>query len=231
MRHVCIFWILLVTASFAACNNPDVESDAIFDAEALFFDYSISGDEGSGEVTCLVQYHYGGPDGETVFLPSPASVRLDNETITADTSQMSGAFYEVRKGIEEFEGKHSITFTDLDNRKYTESFEFTPFRMESELEPSVRRSDLNLQFSGIKEGDAIRVLLIDTSFATDDINEVINVQNSGIIITKERLVNVTNGPVTLQLFKEEEREIKNTPKGGGKLSVTYGLSKEFDLID
>ena len=40
---------------------------------------------------------------------------------------------------------------------------------------------------------------------------------------------ITNGPLVLQLFKEEER---NLSKGqSGKISITYGLKREFELKD
>jgi len=42
---------------------------------------------------------------------------------------------------------------------------------------------------------------------------------------------VRKGPVVLELYLEQERPLKQHTTAGGKISITYGLKKEFDLTD
>jgi hypothetical protein len=42
---------------------------------------------------------------------------------------------------------------------------------------------------------------------------------------------LTNGPINLQFYKEIERPLKSTTKEGGRLYISYGLKREFELKD
>ncbi len=50
-------------------------------------------------------------------------------------------------------------------------------------------------------------------------------------IPAEKLTEVTNGPVVLQLHKEENKKLKQSPREGGRLLISYGLQREFVLTD
>ena len=95
---------------------------------------------------------------------------------------------------------------------------------------TVERGNISLPLEGTKDGNIIRVVLIDTSFKTDDLNEVILVKGGSLTITKAQLQKVTNGPVTLQLYEEKDQRIKNGTGKGGNLSITYSITKEFELV-
>jgi hypothetical protein len=228
-RYLFICWKVIIAITFAACTNRDSASNEEVDTNSIYFDYKITGDEGSGEVTCLIQYHYDGAAGETLLLEEPSKVELDNEKIAVDSAQLSGAFYEIRKPLESFAGKHTITFTDLKGKKFTEVFHFAPFTLETNLEERIQRGEISLQLQGLKARDAVQVVLIDTSFTTDDINEIMPVQNGRLNLTKEKLNKVADGPVTLQLYKAKERKVKNATAKGGKISISYSLTRAFDL--
>jgi len=231
MRYSLIFWILGITASFAACTNRDATPEKELSTDEVYFDYKINGDDESGEMTAVLQFRYGGRDGETLLLNEPSSVQLDEETLEADSAEQSGVFYETRKPVSEFEGEHDITFTDLKGKKFEEHFSFVPFSFAGEIENTMKRSNLVFPVNGLKNGDEVRVILIDTSFATDDLNGIATVNDGNISITKEQLRKVANGPVTLQLYKEETQKIKNGTAEGGILSIAYAINKEFLLAE
>jgi hypothetical protein len=73
--------------------------------------------------------------------------------------------------------------------------------------------------------------MIDTAFGTKDINELKTVKDGTVVISKQQLRAVANGPVTLQLIKEEERPLNNPAVKGGQIAITYGLSRDFNLKD
>lgn len=199
--------------------------------DMVYADYSITGEERAENVTCLLRFFRSKNQTEALYLGPPASVSFDGATIQADSAGLSGAYYEVQKPLAGFNGTHTIVFKNAEGREYKETFEFQSFAITDALGETVPRSDIILPLEGLQPGALIRVLLTDTAFYTDDINEIDTVINGQLVISEEALRNVTSGPVTLYLFKEEERRLKNPPQSGGKLSITYGLRREFDLVD
>ena len=95
----------------------------------------------------------------------------------------------------------------------------------------LNRDDLVFELSGLEPVDYIRISLTDTSFASKDINDVDTVKNGRLVISANRLSSLTNGPINLQFYKEMEKAVKNGTAEGGKLSITYGLKREFELKD
>jgi hypothetical protein len=158
-------------------------------------------------------------------------VTLDGIALEGDSARLSGAFYESQQPLDGFAGTHTIVFKNAEGKEYKEEFRFQPFTVTNDLTGAVPRGEIELQLEGLAPTDYVRVLLTDTSFTTTDINEVDTVRNGRITISRAALRNVASGPVTLHLFKEEERRLKNAPAGGGLLSITYGLSREFDLVE
>ncbi len=142
---------------------------------------------------------------------------------------MSGVYYEAQVPIDGFTGTHSIVFTTVDGKEYKEEFEFVPITLITDIPSIVSRRDLVLKLDGTKADDKLRVMITDTSFTTDDLNQVYSIENNTLNIQKQQLENIASGPVTLQIFKEEERLIKNGTKKGGRLTITYGLTREFEL--
>jgi hypothetical protein len=96
---------------------------------------------------------------------------------------------------------------------------------------SIRRGDLVCELDGLEPVDYVRVLLTDTSFASEGINRVDTVKNGRVMISKEDLRKVVNGPIHLELYKEVEKPVKEKTREGGGLYISYGLKREFLLKD
>lgn len=218
----------LVFVSVVSCKN-EIGGSKDVNPENIYFDYKIWGDEGKDNITCMLRFHFSGQNGIALLLDEPSRVELDGEEIPADSARLSGVFYEIQKPLNDFMGKHIITFTGIDNKQYKEEFLFQPFVLKIGPPSIITRHDWVFQLEGLKPIDYIRVIAIDTSFASNGINEIDTVKKGTLVIQKEKLNNLVNGPVTMQLFKEEEQPIKNGTKRGGKLSITYGLKRHFEL--
>jgi hypothetical protein len=225
MRHLLFVLFLLC---FFSCNNKTSEGA---ERTAIYADYNITAEEGGDTATCLFTFYDGGTREASLFLEAPASISLDGTRIPGDSAGLSGAYYELRKPLEGFAGTHTIVFKNEMGKTYTETFRFQPFRLVTKLGEAVTRAPITLQLTGLQPTDYLRVLLTDTSFVSADINETDTVRNGQLVISREALRNIASGPVTLHLFKEEERRLRHPPDGGGKLSLTYGLSREFNLED
>ena len=225
-RDFYIFWVCAVLAGCEMPGSKSLESPG-----TTYLDYRIWGDENDGEVTVLLQFLDGGIYGKTISLAPPAEVLLDGKPLGADSSRMTGAFYETRSTIDSFLGQHEIKFRDIDGREYLESFQFEKVSLASELPERIGRGDIVIALDGLEEVDIVRVLMTDTAFNSRGVNRMDTLRNGKMLISRQDLANLVNGPVHLELIWELEKELKEAPGAGGKISISYGLSREFALVD
>ena len=226
MKHYLLLFSLLPI--FACTSNEIGDSDDV-NPEAIFFDYEIWAEQGKENVTIKLQYRMGGPNGTTLVLKKPSSVKLDGEEIKLDSAKFSGAYYEIQKPAKSFAGKHEILFSDLNSKEYKEEFEFVPFTLRPDIPDVLTRGDLVFELEGLKPLDQVQVILIDTSFSSDDINDLDSVKNGKLVISKDRLSTLKNGPIHLQFNREYEKPVKNGTREGGMFSMTYRLKRDFEL--
>jgi hypothetical protein len=230
MNPAAIFAFFTVII-IAGCNNREDVTIKYVDNDPLYFDYKIWGEEGRDEVTVLLQYRGEDQDGLTRLLKNPSKVEFDGVLLKADSSKMSGYFYELEKKLDSFAGSHLITFTDSSGKQFKEPFEFSLFTLKTELPAVVHRDSLTFQLDGLKAVDYIRIIALDTAFKSTGINEVDTIKNGHVIISRNKLKNLVNGRIHLELYKEQEWPVKNATTAGGFLSVTYGLKGDFELAD
>jgi hypothetical protein len=230
-RSSQIISILFISFLVSSCTSNEIGNAKDVNPDAVYFDYKIWAEDGKEEATVNLQYRMGGPNGTTLVLDEPAKVLLDGEELKLDSTKFSGAYYELQKPLADFAGKHAIVFTDLNNKEYKEEFEFVPFSLNPEPTRVIKRGDLVFNFTGLEPVDYIRVSLTDTSFASDDINDVDTIKNGRLVISADRLSKLTNGPVNLQFYREMEMPVKNATREGGMITITYGLKREFELTD
>lgn len=197
--------------------------------DEIYFNYKISGEEGNDSVTVIVKFHEYNEYGAAVTFSG--SVLLDGKQMQADSSSMTGPFYISTRQIQEFTGRHIIQVTGPDNKKYKEEFFFRPFILKPGLPDTLSREKLVLQFDGLDKRDIIRVVMTDTSFTGEGINRVDTVWNNKLTISRNKLSFLENGPVNVELIKENERPVEKGTKAGGMLSVFYTIRREFYLKD
>lgn len=224
-----LVWLTAVIV--AGCKDGEQRRKNL-PADGIYFSYRIWGEEGKEEVTCMLQFRAGGPNGAPVILQAPAGVELDGEELKADSARLSGAFYEILKPLNQFKGRHSIVFIDAEAKRYKQEFDFIPFQLRSELPPQIQKEPFTIQLNDFPVSEtSIRLTLVDTSFSTNDVNEIVSVENGNIKITKSMLDKLTVGPVILELYKEDEKSIGKVRGERGRLWISYGLRREFELID
>jgi hypothetical protein len=57
------------------------------------------------------------------------------------------------------------------------------------------------------------------------------IRGGEIKVNEQKLAALSKGPVTLEIYTEEERPLKNASKKGGRILITYGLRRQFELVD
>ena len=217
--------------SLFSCTSDEIGNSKDVNPDAVFFDYEIWAEEGKEDVTINLQYRMGGKNGTTLILDEPSKVILDGEQLKVDSAKVTGAYYEVQRPSSSFAGKHTISFTDLNKKKYNEEFEFRPFTLDPDVPSTLNRGDLVFNFKGLDTVDYLSVILTDTSFTSKDINDVDTVRNGRLVIKADRLSALINGPIHLQFFREQILPLKKPTKEGGKFMITYGLKRDFELRD
>ncbi|MGZ8553090.1 MAG: hypothetical protein ACXWV8_06770 [Chitinophagaceae bacterium] len=170
-------------------------------------------------------------EGSTILWESPAKVEFDGEFLQVDSSRRNGYYYEARIPLENFAGKHSIAFTDLSGKQYIEEFGFSLISLRKELPAVLTRDEFVLELAGLDSGGIVKVLISDTAFYSRGIDRIDTVRNDSIIITPRDLESLKNGPVYLEIYKDEEWPLKQPGTGGGKLFLSYGLKRAFELKD
>lgn len=229
------FYVILLVSFFSlhCSNNKEEPGNSIniadVDPDAVWFDYQVWGEEGNDSVTIKVQFRYSGETGETIALGRSATVELDGEMVKPENSRMTGAYYELRRPVAAFIGKHLIVFTDINGKKYKEEFTFRPISLVSQIPDTMQRADIIFQWNGLDDMDQVRVLMTDTVFTSEGINRLDTVRNGQIIIPGSDLAELANGPVHMELIREDIRDIENGTFEGGRISITYGLKREFIL--
>ena len=226
--------LLLLSANIlvlliSSCTSNEIGNSKDVNPDVIYFDYKVWGEEGKEDVSIMLQYRFAGPNGTTLVLNEPAKVELDGQMVPTDSSKMTGAFYEVTKPLNGFAGKHMILFTDVNKKQYEEEFSFQPFKLKTEMPASFSRGDLVFDLDGLDPIDFVRIFARDTSFESNDINRVDTVRNGRITLTLADLDNLVNGPINIEFYKEDERPVKNGTKEGGRIAITYGLKRGFEL--
>ncbi len=217
--------------SISACEIKDKEKEKTNEEikEIVYYNFQITADEENPLVNCLFQFRIDGQNGSSFAIKEPGFIKLDNELLKPDSSSFSGYYYEIQKPIQDFIGTHSITILTEAGNEHTETFEFKPFYIKSKLDLVYHRKDLLIELEGLKPVDQIRVIATDTSFTSTDINKMDTLQYGKLYLSHDRLKKVVNGPINFQLIKENEK-ISSLPASiFGKISVSYGLKRNFML--
>ena len=224
-----VLLVFLVLFFFVSCDNiSGVGREP--DYEKIYFDYKITGEEDNDFVTLLLQFRAGGPNGRAIRLGEDVDLSVDGNPVPADSSKITGAFYEIQFPVSSFKGDHEIILR-AKNKEYREPFHFQPVSLKNELPRSINRKDLKLQLEGVDQEDYIRVLLTDTVLQNDGINRLDTVRNGELVLTRAELQVLANGPIHLELMRENEKRIQNSSAKGGKISLYYRISREFMLVD
>lgn len=231
-----LLYVFLVLAFFSLqCNNakPDnVEADdiSVADPEDIWFDYQVWGEEGGDSVTVKLQYRYG-ENGETVLLNKKTICEFDGKPVQPGNSAVTGPYYELRFPIASFGGTHTIRFVHTNGREYKERFSYEPISLATELPPSIKRGTLVFDLQGINKGGFVRLLMTDTVFGSNGIEKFERIRDGKMIVTAEELSELASGPVHLELIRENERQVDEQTREGGRISVWYALKRDFILED
>ncbi|HJW17163.1 MAG TPA: hypothetical protein VJ499_08580, partial [Flavisolibacter sp.] len=219
-----LFYILIIFQG--SCTNPENKVEGSELTGPLFYSLRIWGEEGNDSVTCMFQYHTGGINGPVVFPGENASVELDKKNMKPDSANLSGPYYDLRSPLQGFDGKHIVRFSGNGSQFNDIPFEFHAFHSAPDWPLSIKKGQHEFKLENFpQEGSVVRLSMVDTSFTTNDFNEIVTVHDGILKITEAMLEELTPGPISMEITREQEILDKK-----GKIWMSYSLRKEFELL-
>jgi len=224
------WWLLVLPLLLvAACKNGDTNPGMKYKGKDLYLDYRVKAVQDRDNVSCFFQFRENGPNGKPVLLTTPAKISFDGEQLTADSAGMSGIFYEVLLPLNGFKGNHSIIYADAAGKEFREEFVFQPVDFSSEMPSVISRQNFSIQLTGLAAEDYLHIVATDTSFYSNDLNQLDTLQDGLLKMAPGQLTELVNGPITLIIYYEQKRSLKSPTKAGGSLWTTYSLQRDFEL--
>lgn len=229
--HFPVLCVLASVVLLVSCNSgaPQRERDEL-KTDGIFLDYQAIGDESLGQVTVRLQFRFGGPEGDAIMLDAPADVRFDGQPMDTGSSKMNGGYYEAVFPIGDEAELHRINYKDAFGRSYTDSFYFPFFFLNEEIPGKVSRSkELEIRLSGLSDGIPMHVMLTDTSFYGRGVDRIDSIANGKLVFFPQVLGTLSNGPIHIELYREDERILESHGRLRGRLYLSYNISREFEL--
>ena len=223
--------VLAFVFCFAGCKNkPATGKSKSFSPDVVFCDYRVEADEEENRVTVRLQFRSGDEEGTPLRLTN--AVTFDGDSLQADSAGFTGVFYEASRPLDDFAGTHRIAFIDLHQKKHAEEFSFELFGIATELPEQLKKEPFNIKLTGFSTASAkVQLVLVDTSFSSADVNEEVWVENGELKIDSSFLSNLSSGPITMEIVKEDEKPLGDSSGVDGRISLTYRLRCQFEFVD
>ena len=117
-------------------------------------------------------------------------------------------------------------------KEHKEDFSFEPFALAAEFPEKVKKAPFTVKLNRFPtEATNVRLVMTDTAFGSKDVNEEMVIRNGELRIDSNELSALTKGPITFEIYIEEEKPLKNASKKGGRILITYGLKRHFEFVD
>lgn len=228
MRYLIIFSFFF--SFLTGCQNGEPGRSRRHKPVAVFHDYQVSAEEGRADATIRLQYKAGDENGEAFALEKPSRVLFDGVELPANSSRLSGPYYELIKPVGSLGGHHIILFVDAKGGKHQVEFSFMPFSLATELPEKLGNKPFVLHLDDLPtDPTVLRVVMTDTSLHSAGVNEDVEVKNGDLHVDEGLLKNLSAGPVTMEISREELRPLENLSGQTGRLLLTYTIRRQFEL--
>ncbi len=222
MQKITIVAALLLLAS---CKSNEIGNSKDVNPDAIYQEYNVSAIEGESEATFTAQFRFGGVNGTTLVLNDKSQVSFDGKALTVDSSGGMGAYYQTKLPMASAAGKHNCTFTDGNEKNYTNTCSLLPFTLTTIFTKPIAQGNLELNFSGLQDNDEINISISDTSYLSryHDMDTTVKISGGKVVIAARQINKLAPGPITIDVSKEENTNLKEATKEGGAIMYRYQL--------
>jgi hypothetical protein len=219
----------LITASlvFVACNSTEIGESKDIEPNAIAQQINVDYKENEG-LSAKIRFRVSGLNGTTLVLNQPAKVALNNDALSVDSSKYYGAYY--GKSLGSGIGTHQFAYTDKAGKTYKNSFTFNGFGLKNNIPSSISKSqDLSIAINGVSSTESVEYNVKDTSFGNDIAGKV-NLINGNLIISKNNLSKLKNGPIFIDISCQKEQPIKEGTSEGGTIYYNFAIKTRKTIL-
>jgi len=219
-----ILLLSTLTIGLAQCTSSEIGESKDVSQDKIYQSYDINYKESEPSASVTCQYRFAGKDGTTLILSNPSSVSLDGTSLQVDSSAGRGAYYEGNKPGADFFGKHEVVFTDINNKKFVNDFNFERFRL-IDIPSIVNKNQplkIGFETTPLKAGDQI-VLSSTNTDSTFSVTYSNTDSGKYIIIPAKELQRQKGTELGLVADLYREIPLQQQTVEGGKISVRHTL--------
>lgn len=224
MRTIQSLSAVILISIISSCASSEIGDIKDVNPETVYTNYEVFFEEGNDSVYVQAQFRFAGNKGTTLVLSNPSAILLDGEQMQLDSSAAMGAYYKLNKAVANFGGVHQFAFIGFNKKQYRNSFAFEPFNWGSNAD-FISKKGASLLIDGIKDGTVLDVEISDTSDATSDIDKKIMITEGKLVIPAADLQTLRNGPVSVNIYRNEVKKLSQSTPEGGTIQVSYALKK------
>lgn len=214
--------LIALAVVFAACSSNEIGDSKDVNQDKIYMDYFISHTEGNEFVDITCQFRFAGNSGTTLVLSDDSNVEFDGERLNVDSSAGGGAYYNIRKPVNSFYGKHSIRFTNTNGKRFENEFSFAPFALTNPTREAERTKDLMISYQSapLTKADHAEVYSTDTDssfhFSQDG-------PGSNILIPARELMRQKEKYLSLECKLYREVDLQQSAAEGGLIRIRQEL--------
>jgi hypothetical protein len=209
------------------CRFPDGKERQIKSAADLYVTCVFTRDDSLPEANCLLQFSKE-KDKKGLYLPRGAGIALDGQSLSADSTAIGEVYYEKQLSVFSFVGMHRLQLSEEKEKPITEAISITPVNVLTDFPAQWKRADITIRFAGLSKKDRLRLDLIDTSFATNDVHIDTLLNEGTLLINNSLLRNLADGPLTVYLVIEKRLSLHELR---GEVVVRYVFRRETELTN
>lgn len=219
----CLPGLLLLCrcASNEVGLSKDVNQDEI--CQTYFVTYNQA--EDLTEVTAF--FRFAGPNGTTLVLSEPSTIKMNGEEMAFNQTDASGAFYTKTIKGQLPNGDCVFEFTDTDGKSFTNKLKWQNFAVDS-VQPFAKGEDLKLKFTdnpGVRDGE----LTVEVSDTATGIREGFRSIHLKTATIKAEKLDSLKGALTVSIKREDNFKLRQQTNAGGFIYTEYRL-KPFELL-
>ena len=194
----------------------------------MYGTFLFTADDTVENVSGLFQFS-NGKNKRGVYLGKGSLLQFDGQSLQGDSISIAEVYYETSIPYDHFSADHILTLKTETGKSFKEEIDFKPVLLATEIAEEIDRSDLAFSIKGVDEYNKVQLALVDTAFNTNDVHIDNTLQGETLLVAKNRLKNISNGPLIIYLMIE-----KRMPLHSGlndEIIVRYTFRRETELVD
>lgn len=221
-----IFSSLSAIALLGACTSNEIGESKDVSQDKIYQSYNIDQYGENNDVSITCQFRFSGKNGTTLVLNTPSKIAFDNETLKVDSSAASGAYYATNKPAAGFFGIHHFEFTDINNKKWGNSFTFGNFSLINTPAAASKTAPLVIPFDAgkLSPGDHLELYTNNSDSSFSVAYTAGTDTGNAFVVPAEELKRQKSNSITLEAKACKSIALQQASTEGGVISVTQKTS-------